>query len=63
MEKIFGRENEIALLNSLVKSSSAELLAMYGRRRVGKTFLVYSYFQDQLVFELTGIKNGSLKEQ
>ncbi|HTL10229.1 MAG TPA: ATP-binding protein [Chitinophagaceae bacterium] len=63
MEKIIGRENEIALLNSLVKSSSAELLAMYGRRRVGKTFLVYSYFQDQLVFELTGIKNGSLKEQ
>ena len=63
MEQIIGRESEIALLNNLLASSSADLLAMYGRRRVGKTFLVYSYFKDRLVFELTGIKNGSLKEQ
>src|ERR1700712_261094 len=63
MEKIIGREKEMALLNELLKSKSADLLAMYGRRRVGKTFLIYTYFHDHLVFELTGIKNGTLKEQ
>ena len=63
MEKIIGRETEIGIMGDLLKSKSAELLAVYGRRRVGKTFLIYTYFRDQLVFELTGIKNGSLKEQ
>ena len=63
MEKIIGRENEMALLDDLLKSKSADLLAMYGRRRVGKTFLIYTFFHNQLVFELTGIKNGTLKEQ
>ena len=63
MEKIIGREHEIAILNDLLKSKSAELLAMYGRRRVGKTFLIYTYFKDHMAFELTGVKNGSLKDQ
>lgn len=53
----------MAILSDLMKSKSADLLAIYGRRRVGKTFLVYTYFRDHLAFELTGIKNGSLKEQ
>jgi len=63
MEKIIGREPETAILGNLLKSKSADLLAMYGRRRVGKTFLIYSYYKEYMAFELTGIKNGSLKEQ
>jgi AAA+ ATPase superfamily predicted ATPase len=62
-EKIIGREHELAILNELLKSKSAELLALYGRRRVGKTFLIYTYFKDEMAFELTGIKNGDLKGQ
>jgi len=38
-------------------------MAVYGRRRVGKTFLIRNYFADRLVFELTGMYGGSLKEQ
>ena len=34
-----GREREIETLNELYQSSSAELVALYGRRRVGKTYL------------------------
>ncbi len=36
---IIGRENEIKKLNELYNSDSAELVALYGRRRVGKTHL------------------------
>ncbi|MEO8403299.1 MAG: ATP-binding protein [Chitinophagaceae bacterium] len=63
MEKIIGREREISILDELLHSKTADLLAIYGRRRVGKTFLIYSYLHDYLAFELTGIKNGSLKDQ
>jgi AAA+ ATPase superfamily predicted ATPase len=38
-------------------------LALYGRRRVGKTFLIREHFKKQLCFELTGLKDGLLKEQ
>ena len=37
---IIGREKEIAKLNELYHSGDAELIALYGRRRVGKTFLI-----------------------
>ncbi|MEO0445488.1 MAG: ATP-binding protein [Verrucomicrobiota bacterium] len=60
---LVGREREKATLNRLMGSGEAEFLALYGRRRVGKTFLVREHFKKQLTFELTGLKDGSLKEQ
>ena len=51
------------MLDRLSRSSEAEFLALYGRRRVGKTFLIREHFKKQVVFELTGLKDGSLKEQ
>lgn len=60
---LIGRQPEKELLNRLLASKEAEFLALYGRRRVGKTFLVREHFKKQLVFELTGLKNGPLKEQ
>ena len=60
---LIGRTREIKELDRLLASKEAEFLALYGRRRVGKTFLVREYFKKQLCFELTGIKDGSLKEQ
>ncbi len=35
---IIGREYEIGKLNELYDGKSAELVALYGRRRVGKLF-------------------------
>ena len=43
---IIGRENEVKKLNEYYNSGSAELIALYGRRRVGKTFLVDEVFED-----------------
>ncbi|MBM3208491.1 MAG: ATP-binding protein [Chlamydiae bacterium] len=64
-EKIFGREAEIKILDNLWKSSEAEFLAIYGRRRVGKTYLIREYFSNKkcIYFEITGQKDGSLKQQ
>ncbi|MDF1795668.1 MAG: ATP-binding protein [Coxiellaceae bacterium] len=44
---------------------SPEFLAIYGRRRVGKTFLIRNFFseQDVIFFDVTGAKDASLKEQ
>lgn len=40
MKTIIGRDKEIQELNDLFLSNKAQLVAVYGRRRVGKTFLV-----------------------
>jgi len=50
--RIIGREEECALLEQLKESKSAEFLAIYGRRRVGKTHLVREYFKKDIVLEL-----------
>ncbi len=63
--KIIGREKELTKLDELYKSKEAEFLALYGRRRVGKTYLIRQYFQSTpcLFFEITGLKNGYLSTQ
>lgn len=61
--QIIGRKKEIAELTRLKESNQAEFVALYGRRRVGKTWLVRSYFQDQFTFYATGIARGNRKEQ
>lgn len=63
MEKIIGREKEITLLNQLEKSNKAEFVAIYGRRRVGKTFLIDQLYRDKLAFRMVGVIDGSLKNQ
>ena len=63
MEKLVGRQAEQDILNRIVKSSGAELVAVYGRRRVGKTFLIRRYCKQHLVFEFTGVHEASLKGQ
>jgi len=63
MKKVIGRENEIEILNNALKSDSSELIAVYGRRRVGKTFLIRSIYESRIRFEFTGLFGGSLKEQ
>jgi AAA+ ATPase superfamily predicted ATPase len=60
---IIGRENEIKILERLLHSKEPEMLAIYGRRRVGKTFLIRSYFQQHLVFSCTGQPNLKTREQ
>lgn len=70
---IIGREKEINELLRAYQSKKAEFVAIYGRRRVGKTFLVNEVFKDKLSFSHTGLPpfddekenedNNLLKEQ
>ena len=52
---IIGREYEQHIINGYLESGKAELIAVYGRRRVGKTFLVKSIFDNQFDFSFTGL--------
>ena len=63
MEKIVGRKEEIAVLNALKNSNKSEFVAVYGRRRVGKTFLIRNVFEEPFSFQLTGTANVNLKNQ
>lgn len=47
MKKIVGRTDEINRLSEYMASGQAEFVALYGRRRVRKTFLVTSYFDNK----------------
>jgi AAA+ ATPase superfamily predicted ATPase len=58
-----GREKEIELLSKIYSSEKPELLAVFGRRRVGKTFLIRSFFKGKIDFELSGLKNISKGQQ
>ncbi|MDX1907852.1 MAG: ATP-binding protein [Bacteroidia bacterium] len=60
---LVGRTAEQQVLHQTLRSPGAELVAIVGRRRVGKTFLVKSFFQQQLDFEITGIQHASRSEQ
>ena len=52
---MIGREKEVKRLNDLYYSNSAQLVAIYGRRRVGKTYLVDETFQDRITFHHAGL--------
>lgn len=62
----YGREKELRTLEDAYKSSRPEFIAVYGRRRVGKTFLVRNAFMHKKntdFFYVTGEKNGKISKQ
>ena len=62
-DRIIGRESEKEVLTSLYQSNNAEFLAVYGRRRVGKTYLVREFFEDTFAFYHTALSPFELKNQ
>ena len=60
--KLIGRVNEQEVFDLAIKSFKSEMIAVIGRRRVGKTFLIRKYFDKDIVFEFTGIYKGTLAE-
>src|SRR5882757_9587603 len=63
MELIAGRKEEQLIMNQLLTSEKAEFLAVYGRRRVGKTFLIRQVYQRQIAFQMTGIASANTPQQ
>ena len=61
--QLIGREKEQRELTRLKESSQAEFVVLYGRRRVGKTFLVRCFFDDKFTFYCTGLAKGTRKQQ
>lgn len=55
MTAIIGRDNEIKKINDLYDSKKAQLVAIYGRRRVGKTFLVDQSLKGKITFRHAGL--------
>lgn len=63
MSAIVGRKRELAQLRSLLESDRSEFVAVYGRRRVGKTFLIREAFDYKFTFQHTGILDAPKSEQ
>ena len=60
---MIGRTKEIEELNRLYESDESEFVAVYGRRRVGKTYLVRETFSDRFAFHHTGLPNATKHQQ
>jgi len=57
--KLIGREKEQETLRDLLQSEESEFVALYGRRRVGKTFLIETVYRENMDFSVTGLNKGS----
>ena len=62
-EEIIGRDSEKKILQNMLTSGEAELIALLGRRRVGKTFLIRNFYEKHLVFEFSGTHEATLQMQ
>jgi AAA+ ATPase superfamily predicted ATPase len=63
MKAIVGRETDLATFEELYNSDQSDFVAVYGRRRVGKTFLIRSAFEGKITFQVTGLSNASMRQQ
>lgn len=60
---LVGRTKESAILLKALHSPKPEMVAVIGRRRVGKTFLIQTVYAQNMTFHISGIQDGTLKEQ
>lgn len=61
--KVIGRDYEKGKLAEILASNQPAFVAVYGRRRVGKTFLIKEFFNNQFAFYATGLANSNTKTQ
>ena len=60
---MIGREKELTVLNECLSESESQFIAVYGRRRIGKTMLVREAYAGRFTFLHTGLANVGLSEQ
>ena len=63
MDKIIARTHEIETLERKYRSGKSEFVIVYGRRRIGKTFLVNNVFADRFTFTFVGAKKQKQDKQ
>ena len=62
-KNIVGRTFEKQILFDALHSHRSELIAVYGRRRIGKTYLIREFFGKKIIFSFTGLSSGRMSEQ
>ena len=60
---MIGRIDEIQALDRALQKEESQFVAVYGRRRIGKTYLIREKFRDQFAFYHTGVREGNQDEQ
>jgi len=60
---LIGRRKQIELLDKVMLEETAQLVMVYGRRRVGKTHLIEHYFSHNFDFSICGQFNGDMEEE
>jgi uncharacterized protein len=63
IEDIIGRRREIETFTAALNGNRSEFIAVYGRRRVGKTFLIRNAFEKHFNFQLSGVANTGTEQQ
>lgn len=62
--RILAREKQVKQLDEILHSKSPQFLAVYGRRRVGKTYLIKNFYQDKgIFFHITGNPKETARQQ
>lgn len=60
---VVGRESQTLLLESLLRDKKSHFVAITGRRRVGKTYLIDEVYKDQMSYRVTGIQDANTESQ
>ena len=63
MQTFIGRKAELQVFEDVLASAGPELVAVLGRRRVGKTFLIRHAYAKQTIFEFSGVKGTTTARQ
>lgn len=63
MDMVIGRASQMELFREALISPQSEFIAVTGRRRIGKTYLIKTFFNDSICFHVTGIQNQSTGAQ
>ena len=58
---MIGRKREWEKLENCMEEGTTQLVNVNGRRRVGKTFLIDSFFQSHYAFQITGVQNATIE--
>ena len=60
---LLGRKKELEMLKAISCDEQSHFVAVYGRRRVGKTFLIRESYNYRFTFQHAGLSEGGMKEQ